>query len=240
MNITVYTVTFNEELIMQFMIDHYRSRFPSCHIVVYDNCSTDKTVEIAKTNGCEIRAFDSHGVTDNQMLWDTKNTCWKDADTDWVLVCDTDELLDINDEQLTLEDADGVTVIKAEAWQMVNMEDNLDIHAIKYGWRDLLDFNMGGAYDKNLLFNKKYVDVNYLTAGCHYSTPLGTVKNSKLYRMLHYKYINPDVFVAKQQVNRQRITENERKNSWGVMSLRSDTEQRAEFQRARNGAVKIL
>ena len=28
MNITVYTITFNESLIMQFMIDHYRKRFP--------------------------------------------------------------------------------------------------------------------------------------------------------------------------------------------------------------------
>jgi hypothetical protein len=240
MDITVHTVTFNEELMMQFFIDHYRSRFPNCHIVVYDNKSTDKTVEICVANNCEMRPYDTGGVMCDETLWHTKNSCWKDAKTDWVLVCDTDELLDMNEQQLIQEDADGITLVPSEAWQMVNMEDNLDLHSIKYGWRDAVDYTMSSAYDKNLLFNKKYVDVNYRAPGCHYSTPLGTVKNSKPYRMLHYKYINPDVFVAKQQVNRKRTTQKQRQHSWGVMCLKSDASQREEFQRARAGAIKIL
>ena len=54
MNITIYTLAYNEALIIQFIIDFYRKRFPDCHIVVYDNKSTDNTVEIAKNNNCEI------------------------------------------------------------------------------------------------------------------------------------------------------------------------------------------
>jgi len=31
--ITVHTMAYNEEVLIQFMIDHYRSRFPKCHAV---------------------------------------------------------------------------------------------------------------------------------------------------------------------------------------------------------------
>lgn len=240
MNITVYTTTFNEELMIQFMIDFYRARFPECFIVIYDNCSTDRTVEIAKANGCEVRHIDTHGVTDNKLLWDIKNTCWKDAKTDWVLVIDVDEELEINQFQLAQEDARGVTKIKSESWQMVNMKDDLDINGIDHGWRDSNEPVYCLAYDKDLLFNKKHVDINYIVAGCHAADSKGIVKNSKPYRMLHYKYINPNVFVSKQKVNRDRFTETERKNHWGVMSLKPDNEQYAEFLLARSRSVKIL
>ena len=55
--ITVYTMAYNEEVFLQYMIDHYRSKFPNCHIVVYDNQSTDRTIEIALRNNCEVQNF---------------------------------------------------------------------------------------------------------------------------------------------------------------------------------------
>ncbi len=236
MNITIYTVTYNEELLMQFMIDHYRKRFPNCHIVVYDNQSTDRTVEIAKANGCEIRHYDSGGQVNDQMLWDTKNTCWKDAKTDWVLVCDLDEMLDINEQQLISEAAHGVTKIKCECYHMVNMEDNLDVKNITFGVRNPQDT----VYDKDLLFNKKYVDINYINNDCHFTNSKGIIKNSKPYLMYHYKYVNPDVFVNKQKTSAKRLSEINKKNGWGSQCLRDEGSFRAEFQQARDAAVKIL
>src|SRR3990167_11265325 len=98
--ITVYTITYNESLLIQFMIDHYRSRFPDCRIVVYDNISTDDTVKIALANGCEVIPYDTNGQIQDSHYIQIKNNCWKDAKTDWVLICDMDELLDINTAQL--------------------------------------------------------------------------------------------------------------------------------------------
>jgi glycosyltransferase involved in cell wall biosynthesis len=236
MKITVHTVTYNEELIMQFMIDHYRSRFPNCTIVVYDNQSTDRTVEIAKANHCEMRYYNSNNQVNDQMLWDTKNTCWKTAQTDWCLVCDTDELLDINAQDLKNEEAAGVTKIKCEAWHMVNMEDTLDIRSIKHGCRNPRDT----VYDKDLLFNKKFVDINYINNDCHFTNSRGKIKNSKPYRMYHYKYVNPDVFVAKQKTSASRLSDINRKNGWGAQCLRDEGSLRLEFQQARDAAVKIL
>lgn len=236
MKITIFTVTYNEELLMQLMIDHYRSRFPECHIVVYDNQSTDRTVEIAKANGCEIRHYDSGGQVNDQMLWDTKNTCWKTAQTDWVLVCDLDEMLDINEEQLIAEDAKGITKIKCNCWHMVNMQDNLDVRSITHGVRNLKDT----VYDKDLLFNKKYVDINYINNDCHFTNSKGTVRNSQPYKMYHYKYVNPDLFVNKQKISASRLSDINRRNGWGVQCLRDESNLRGEFQQAREAAVKIL
>jgi glycosyltransferase involved in cell wall biosynthesis len=55
--VTIFTVTYNEELLLPFFIRHYRERFPNCNIVVYDNESTDNTVKIAKENNCGVITF---------------------------------------------------------------------------------------------------------------------------------------------------------------------------------------
>lgn len=234
--ITIHTVTYNEELLMQLMIDHYRARFPTAHFVVYDNQSTDDTVKIAQDNGCELRHYDSNGQVNDQMLWETKNNCWKNAKTDWVLVCDLDEMLDITEEQLKREEANGITKIKSECYHMVNMEDNLDVRSIKHGCRNPKDT----VYDKDLLFNKKHVNINYINNDCHFTNSTGNVKNSKPYRMYHYKYVNPDVFVNKQKVSAQRLSEINKKNGWGSQCTRDEASLRAEFQQARDAAFKVL
>ena len=84
--ITVYTIAYNEAVFIQFMIDHYRARFPDCRIVVYDNMSADRTVNIALTNGCEVIPFDTNGQLQDRRYIEIKNSCWKDATTDWVLI----------------------------------------------------------------------------------------------------------------------------------------------------------
>jgi hypothetical protein len=236
MDITIYTLTRDEELLIQLMIDHYRVRFPNCKIIIYDNKSIDKTVEIAKANECEIRPFDTGGKLNDQMHWDLKNNCWRDAKTDWVLVQDLDEMLDINATQLAQESANGVTKIKSECWHMVNMEDNLDVRSIIWGYRDLRDT----VYDKDLLFNKKYVDINYINNDCHFTNSRGLIKNSKPYRMYHYKYANPDVWVSKTKRNSDTLSDLNKQNGWGIGCLRNEEQLRAEFQERRNGAVKIL
>jgi glycosyltransferase involved in cell wall biosynthesis len=238
MNITIHTITYNEEILMQFMIDHYRTRFPNCHIVVYDNQSTDKTVEICKLNNCEMRHFDTGRQLNDQMTCNVKNSCWQNAKTDWVLIQDLDELLDINAEQLLQEESKGITKIKSECWHMVNMENNIDVHNIKYGYRNVRD-DFCIVYDKDLLFNKKYVNVIY-EPGAHRNNSVGIVKNSKSYKLLHYMFINPDIYVAKQKLNKQRLSEINIQKNWSLSLFRSENEIRAEFQKAKNNAIKIL
>lgn len=230
--ITVYTVTYNEELMIQFMIDHYRVRFPGCRIVVYDSISTDNTVKIAYANGCEVRTFEHYGGFQEDRHVAIKNNCWKDALTDWVLVCDLDELLDINANELKMEEQSGTSIVRSEAYDMVDMEDKLDLARMKYGARDT-------GQDKSYLFNKKLVsEINY-TSGCHACNPTGTIAYSKrAYKLYHYCYIHYDVTVQRYRVFRARINQEDIKNG---VSYYSETpeEIRNLYTEARREAVKV-
>lgn len=236
MKVTIYTLTYNEQVLMQFMIDHYRSRFPNCHIVVYDNNSTDRTVEICKNNGCEIRAYNANNQLNDGLHQQIKNTCWKDATTDWVLMCDLDELLDITEEQLMQEEAAGVSVIKTEAWTLVNMVDDSSYEAISKingGFRD-------PGYDKSLIFNKKHIqEINY-NPGCHGCRPVGNVVYSNnTYYLYHYQYITPELFVAKRMETAKRLSPANRKNGWGLPQTSGTAQdKRNDFQYRRDHFVK--
>ena len=98
--ITIYTICFNEELILPFFVKWYRKKFPNCRIIIYDNYSTDSTEKIALQNNCQVIKYDSNNQIRDDLYLNIKNNCWKDAETDWVLVCVVDELLDINQTQL--------------------------------------------------------------------------------------------------------------------------------------------
>jgi FkbM family methyltransferase len=232
--ITVYTIAYNEEVFIEFMIDHYRYKFPGCHIVVYDNMSTDRTVELARINGCEVISYDTNNQISDSKYLEIKNNCWKTAKTDWVLVCDMDELLNINYEQLKTEDAKGVTIIKSEAYNMVNMEDNYDLANIKYGSRC-------NPYDKSYLFKKSVIsEINY-THGCHKAKPIGTIKYSDTpYILYHYKCINPDFMVNRYIEYNKRLSDDNKKHGWGNHYSQSPEVVRDTFLTARTYVEKIF
>jgi glycosyltransferase involved in cell wall biosynthesis len=213
------------------MIDHYRERFPNCRIVVYDSGSTDATLKIAEKNACEIRTFSHYGQFDEDRHVAIKNHCWKDASTDWVLMCDLDELLDINTDELKTEEADDTTIVRSEAYDMVDMDDKLDIAGMKYGVRDY-------GQDKSYLFNKKYIrEINY-ASGCHSCNPEGTIVHSnKTYKLYHYCYPNYEVSSARFKLYRARINPNDNKSN----SYYSETPEqtRALYTEAREKAIKV-
>ena len=57
MDITVYTIAYNEELMIPHFIAHYRKQFPNCKIVVFDNESTDNTIKVDDTNLADGNTF---------------------------------------------------------------------------------------------------------------------------------------------------------------------------------------
>lgn len=232
--ITVYTVAYNEELQIQFLIDHYRSRFPNCHIVVYDNMSTDRTVEIAKKNNCEVIFYDTNNQISDSKYLEIKNNCWKFAETDWVLVCDVDELLDISASQLLQEEFQGVTIVRSEGYNMVNFEDNLDIASISYGTR-------APRHDKNYLFNKKYLkEINY-APGCHDCSPVGKVSFSQTaYKAYHYNFINEKLSIQKYKLYASRLSPENIKKGWGQHYLNTAEQVSAEYAEIKNNAIKLF
>lgn len=232
--LSVFTMAFNEGKLLQFMIDHYRSRFPLCEIFVYDNESTDNTAEIAIANNCHVIPYYTNGTVDDSKLTNHKNNCWKSANTDWVAVIDVDELLDINESQLLHESSLGTTIIKSEGYNMVNMEDNFDLINIKYGSRC-------SPYDKSYIFNKKFIkEISYAPGG-HHCNPIGKATYSaNAYLLYHYNCINIEYQVERHLLTAQRMSELNKKNKWGNQYLVSAEEKRNAMLHSRTYAIKII
>ena len=209
--VSVYTLTYNEEHLIEFFINHYRKMFPDCYIKIFDNYSTDNTVEIAKSLGCEIEYFQSaEGINalDDREFLKIKNNAWKNATTDWVIACDSDELLQITQDELIEEEKRGVTIIDTAGWHMINNVNNdINLSTMEMGWFDPI-------YSKKLLFNKKFIsEINY-DHGCHKYTPIGKIVfSSTKYGMLHYK------FLSKEYSLKRRDLHNARWSKWNTETL---------------------
>jgi glycosyltransferase involved in cell wall biosynthesis len=226
---TVFTITFNEQLMLPFFIKHYRERFPNCKIVVYDNESTDNTVKIAKDNGCEVITYKTNNELDDLMYLTIKNTCWKN-EKGWVIVADCDELVEVSDIDLYTMESLNITALKSQGYNMVNLEDNLEIECINNGVR-------AESYDKLYCFDaRKIQSVNY-NPGAHSCNPTGDVNYSDCeFICRHYKYINPDYMVERHKVFASRLSKENRRMGFGCHYLYKEKQIREEFQNARKNA----
>ena len=184
----IYTIAYNEEIVLPYMLKHYLERFPDCKITVYDNQSTDLTKQIALNHNCEVVEYDSNNEVRDDLYLQIKNNCWKNQKERWALVCDVDELLFIDRHELTHEENRGNTIITTEGWNMMSLNPDpsisaINLESITYGTR-------APQYDKSYLFDTKLLtEINY-GAGCHHCHPIGKIQRSTLvYRLLHYKLI---------------------------------------------------
>jgi glycosyltransferase involved in cell wall biosynthesis len=208
--ITIYTLTYNEEVMIEFFIQHYRRNFPGCIINIYDNESTDRTVEIAKSYGCNIITYKTNNTLSDSEYLKIKNNCWVESTTDWVLVCDCDELLEINEHNLLTEINNNTTIIKPEGYSLMNNNDEINLKIMEFGFRDF-------GFDKCVLFNSEKInEINY-SPGCHSCSPVGDVKyNTDKYRLLHYKYLSPQYSVDRHKMFGERLSDDNKKRGWGI------------------------
>jgi glycosyltransferase involved in cell wall biosynthesis len=208
--ITVYTIAYNEEMILPYFIKWYRERFPNCRIVIHDNESTDDTVKIALENNCEVITYCTNNKLSDITYLKIKNNCWKEAITDWVIVCDADEMINITEEALKKEELDKVTYIKTKGWNMVNMVENVVGYNYEFGRVS------APQYSKNVLFNKQYIkEVNY-NAGCHTNNFVGVVKPSKnIYDLCHYRFPGEAYTIQRYQEFVKRLSEENIKRKEG-------------------------
>lgn len=230
---TVYTITFNEEIMLPYFIKHYRDRFPDCNIVVYDNQSTDKTQQIAMDSGCSIVEYNTGGKLSDTAYLNIKNNCWKNQNG-WVIVADCDELIDINQNDLFDEEMNGTTIISSRAYNMVNLVDDLNIDNINHGVRST-------SYDKVYCFDAYRVsDVNY-NPGAHTCNPVGVIKYSQnTYIVRHYKYINLEHMIARHKLFASRLSEENIKKGYGGHYLYPADQITTEFMTARDLSTPVL
>jgi hypothetical protein len=227
---TVFTITYNEQLMLPYFMAHYRKRFPNCKIVVYDNESSDKTVEIAESLGCHVHTYTTGDKLNDLMYLQIKNNCWKN-ELGWVIIADCDELVDINENHLIDEKA---TIIKFEAYNMVNLENDLNIAGMTHAVR-------AESYDKAYCFNASKLDEIGYGAGCHWCEPKGLVEYSKnIYKAYHYKYINIDYMINRHAIFASRLSDENIRRGYGTHYMYGEQQIIEEFETARKKSIKIL
>lgn len=188
MDITIYLLCYNEEVLLPNTLDHYLKRFPSATIVIIDNESTDRSVEIATARGCKIVPWNTKNESNIIEHTTLKNNIWKTALTDWVIICDMDEWAEINETDLMKEDSLGSTILHFKGTQIVAQSqsltlDDIDLHSLKTGYFETI-------FNKHVCFKRTAITEMNFSRGAHASNEKGIVKYGKtVYKLKHMNFL---------------------------------------------------
>ena len=205
----VFILCYNEEVLIKDTILHYKRYLPNCKITIYDNESTDSSVAIAISHGCDIVNWNSNDFIDDKQYIQIKDNCWKTLnDGEWAVVIDMDEWLCITEVELAEEDAKGTTILNVEGCNVIGDSQNLDLSDI-----DLHGLNMAIRNwhweSKNLCFKKGPItDIRY-GIGAHDCRPIGELKYSdRHYINKHMEFLGLPFIINKFRLRNQRIDYN--------------------------------
>lgn len=202
MKVSIFLLCYNEEILLPHTLTHYRKYFPSADFTIFDNNSTDKSVEIARSLGCNVFYFDTNSEIDDFKYLKIKNNCWKAVTEGWIIVCDMDEWLCINEEWLKKEDDLGTTIIYTNCYEIVgdSKEENLfDInpHSLCSGVRSPF-------FDKQICFKANEIkEMNY-GMGCHSCAPEGNIKLGGPYLLKHMKMMGLPYALKQNRIRYER------------------------------------
>jgi hypothetical protein len=202
MEVYIFILCYNEEVLLPHTIAHYRANIPDCHIIIYDNMSTDNSVKIAKEFGCAVIQWKSDGIDDHKYL-KIKNNCWRHIKNGWILCIDMDEWLCVTDDELLEEYLNGTTVLKIKGVNMIGdsktitLED-INLHSLKFGVKYILE-------SKHLCFYIPDIKTVKYTVGAHTANFTGNIKYSKkIYINKHMELLGLPFYLNKKNKRRDR------------------------------------
>lgn len=209
MKIHLYTFAWNEETILPHFLRHY-TQFCN-RIVIHDNESTDRTVEIAKSfPNTEVRTYKTgEKHAEHDAMVPIRNEVWKESAgfADFVILVDCDEFLHHHDligffRRMKMQ---GVSLIRAYGWEMV-AEETPDPD----DGRSLFEVAPMGVqshiYSKPCILDPNAVEHVEFVHGAHDVTAKGRIvyKGSGSLKLLHYKRLGWDYFWKRTIQLRQR------------------------------------
>ena len=191
--VSITSHIFNESNMLPFYFDHYKSKFKDPTFIIYNNMSTDNSKQICLDHGATVVDFNTNGEISHEKYQDIKNNSWKNSKIDWQIVCDTDELIFVDQDDLDYFNKKGITVPKFKGYQAVPLVDYKDIpnpHTIEF-YKNITHGVHSNPYSKYYMFNKAKVNVKYFP-GAHKATITGKKKFSdKEYIAMHYHAVDP-------------------------------------------------
>ena len=175
--------------------------FPNCTINIFNNGSSEESLQLFMEHQCNITNW---GPYSEKKLQITKNTCWQNSKADWVIVCDMDEIVDINLKDIE-ELPEDVNIITFRGYHMLSRK------FIPIPLEDLTHGVLDSRYDKYVMFKPKFKRVVY-DMGSH-TARLSGITSKKVFNLLHYnqgylKLINNPKIRHYQYRNITRVLDN--------------------------------
>jgi glycosyltransferase involved in cell wall biosynthesis len=212
MNIDVYATCYNEEIILPYFLKHYK-KFAR-NITIYDNMSTDNSVDIMNEYGVNVIPFDTGGRFEESVLMNIRNTCWRGSDADWVIVCDADELI-YHENIIEILSNTHANHIVTEGYEM--MSETLPTTEGQI-YEELKIGHFKPDYSKPCLFRPSEITNINFAPGSHTAEPIGpnliSISDSGI-KLLHYKYLNREVLIKKYEHYKVRQSEEMKRKGWG-------------------------
>lgn len=182
------------------------------------------------------------GEINDYIYQDIKNNCWKQSRgrADYVIVCDIDEFLYIEDPTRTLN-----MLLKAKI--SLPLTEGYNMYSTEYpqeGTSILKQATKGiqdNAYNKSLIFDPhRIVEINYMP-GAHVAKPTGIVKKStEKLKVLHFKNLGLDYLLQRYHILANRLSEENKKQDLGTHYLYSDEKIIADFNDAYSHCQTII
>lgn len=219
MRIICYFIGYNIQDTIHLTISHY-AKFCQ-RIVYYDNFSTDNSRDIAERYGAVVRLFGKAGVLDDQAYVDLKNSCWKEINSDYVIVCDDDEIL------LHAPTSPG-TIFKTQGYGMYSND------VPRETWTEVKTGVTDDQYSKFVIFSPKQIKEIGYVYGCHgYQTrPKGNlIWGEEVIPLLHYNRIGgPERIIQRHRMyNEKKRGEANVRWNLGHHYLQEESEKRRYF-----------
>lgn len=164
-SVEAHVLSYNEEDILPYTFRHYGTFCEK--IVLHDAFSTDKSRDIAREYGAEIRDWHCQGVND-MIAKKTKEDAVMACKLDWCIAVDADELVYFPEgsfHTLSVYEADGVAVVKTRGYEMLSDEfpktEQQIYDVVKMGAPDFK------WYSKPVLVAPARIKSIIFGAGCH-------------------------------------------------------------------------
>lgn len=147
-------MTWNEQQFLPHFLRHYSNL--GATITLYDNESTDATVDIARAwPNVRVRTFSTGRTLRDDVNADIKSTAWQEddaPDADWVICVDADELIHHADLKSHLRACDDqeISVVVPAGFDMAPVKDPASV-----GTRAVTTLAQRGTY--NALYSKPVV-----------------------------------------------------------------------------------
>lgn len=236
--VDVFTMAYNEEKVLPHFIKHYKQ---FCrNITLYNNCSTDSTVQICKDNNVKVIDTGLDEINDLEFLR-IKENCYLSSDADYVIVVDPDEFVYHPDMTKLLEEykLKNITIPKTRGYTMATNDgypnNGFLVDKIKTGIISI-------DYAKRSLFSPK-LKIHW-HAGMHRIISLeGPAKESEQQdiSILHYKFIDRKEIHDKKIVYAKRMSQFNKKNSLGTYYYNYDRDETEKwFQDHVDRAITVI